>query len=279
MKQWFITCLLLFGSLSFTKGQINYCKQDKEIFAEYLEQFQPKYNLSLNEIVIETAKFFQGTPYVASTLEKEPEQLIINFREFDCMTFVETTLALAKMIKSNTPKFESYGQILQSIRYHNKKIKNYTSRKHYTTDWINENENEGLVKNVTRQLDGIPLPVEVSFMSTHPDKYKQLAKNPSLVPFIQEKEKEINQRSYYYIPKKEIYKVINKIQDGDIICFTTTIKELDISHVGYAYWEKDQLTFIHASTSAHKVIINPKSLIDYISEIKHNNGIIVVRPL
>lgn len=278
MKQLLFIWLLLYPTI-FCEAQTNYTTQDKEIFNTYLQVFQSKKELPLNAIIIETSQFFLGTPYVASTLEKEPEQLVVNFRELDCTTLVETTLALAKTIKSNNPSFETFCNNLTQIRYRDGKIIDYTSRKHYTSDWISENEKQGLIKDITQKTGGQPYATAVSFMSTHPEKYKQLAKTPSFVSFIENKEKEINARSYYYIPKHKIAAISHKIQNGDILCFTSTIKGLDISHVGYAYWKEGKLTFIHASVVQHKVIINPTPLTEYIAGIKHNSGIMLIRPL
>ena len=70
-----------------------------------------------------------------------------------------------------------------------------------------------------------------------------------------DKEKEINLRPHYHVPKQEIEKCSSGIKNGDILCFVTSIKGLDVTHVGIAYWKDGQLTFIHASSSAKKVII------------------------
>ncbi len=46
--------------------------------------------------MLEIGKFFLGTPYVVGTLEtKRGEHLVVNLREFDCVTFVENVVALA----------------------------------------------------------------------------------------------------------------------------------------------------------------------------------------
>ena len=46
--------------------------------------------------MLEIGKFFLGTPYVAGTLEtKGAEHLVVNLREYDCVTFVENVVALA----------------------------------------------------------------------------------------------------------------------------------------------------------------------------------------
>ena len=47
------------------------------------------------ERIAELALTFVGTRYVPGTLEAEgPERLVINFRELDCVTFVENVLAI-----------------------------------------------------------------------------------------------------------------------------------------------------------------------------------------
>lgn len=252
---------------------------DKEIFNRYRETFQEKKELPLNELVTETAKFFLGTPYVGGTLEKEPEQLVANLHELDCTTLVETSLALARTLKNDTLSWNAFCNNLQQIRYHQGLINGYASRKHYASDWIVSNEQQGIVADVTFRSGGEPYVFHVAFMSSHPDKYKQLAADSSLVSLIREKEDELNRHAFYFIPKEKISTLQNQIRNGDIICFTTSIKGLDISHMGYAYWDKGELTFIHASTVARKVIVNPDPLTRYIHGVRLNTGILVVRPL
>ena len=117
-------------------------------------------------------------------------------------------------------------------------------------------------------------------MSENYEKYPHLANDSDAVQQIAQIEKTINARSnYYYIPKKEIAQRQSLIKNGDIICFTTSIPGLDISHLSIAYWNKRQLTFIHASSKAEKVIINPESLIDYCNAIRTCTGIMVLRPV
>ena len=54
---------------------------------------------------------------------------------------------------------------------------------------------------------------------------------------------------------------------------------LDVTHVGIAYWKDGQLTFIHASSSAKKMIPQAHSLRDSAEGIKSCKGILVARPL
>ena len=67
------------------------------------------------------------------------------------------------------------------------------------------------------------------------------------------------------------------MQNGDIVCFVTNIEGLDISHVGFVDREGEMLTFIHASSSAGKVIVNPESLQTYVTDGKRTTGVMIVR--
>ena len=253
-------------------------QSDKGIFESYLNSVPTVDKLCSDILMDETAKFFLGVPYVGKTLEYEPERLIVNLREMDCMTFVENVLALAEASASGTPSWQTYLEKLQQIRYRDGKIEDYTSRLHYTSDWIYENEKKGLIADITKEIGGVPLAMDVSFVSTHPESYMQLQSHPEYIAVMAKKEKEINSRQYYYIPKEEIDKREAQIRTGDIVCFVTSIKGLDISHVGIIHKEGDKMTFIHASSGKKRVIINEESLQDYVLGIKKSKGIMVLRP-
>lgn len=253
-------------------------QSDKGIFESYLNSVQTVDKLCSDILMDETAKFFLGVPYVDKTLEYEPERLIVNLREMDCMTFVENVLALAEAFASGTPSWQTYLEKLQQIRYRDGKIEGYTSRLHYASDWIYENEKKGLIADITKEIGGVPLAMDVSFVSTHPESYMQLQSHPEYIAVMAKKEKEINSRQYYYIPKEEIDKREAQIRTGDIVCFVTSIKGLDISHVGIIHKEGDKMTFIHASSGKKRVIINEESLQDYVLGIKKSKGIMVLRP-
>ena len=273
---------ILFGLLFCCAGTFISCAQgtqsDKGIFESYLNSVQTVDKLCSDILMDETAKFFLGVPYVGKTLEYEPERLIVNLREMDCMTFVENVLALAEASASGTPSWQTYLEKLQQIRYRDGKIEDYTSRLHYTSDWIYENEKKGLIADITKEIGGVPLAMDVSFVSTHPESYMQLQSHPEYIAVMAKKEKEINSRQYYYIPKEEIDKREAQIRTGDIVCFVTSIKGLDISHVGIVDKEGDKMTFIHASSGKKRVIINEESLQDYVLGIKKSKGIMVLRP-
>lgn len=270
------TCFFLWGQ---AVDKIYYTEEDRLIFDRYLSEMEVDKSLPTGQLMVKTARFFLGTPYVAATLEQVPEALTINLREMDCMTLVESVVALTRTMQADSPSFDLFCRNLRTLRYRNGEIRDYTDRLHYTTDWIFENERKGFIKDITHQLGGVSHPVSISFMSTHPDNYKQLKGNPELTARIAVKEKEINSRPYYYIPQSDINKQEAGMKDGDVVCFVTTIKGLDISHVGVICRVGDKLTFIHASTTQKKVIVNEAPLQEYVESIKRNSGVMIVRPL
>ena len=268
-------CLFFFAFLSLPgKAQ-----RDKAISERYCTAVKEKAALPTGDLMVETARFFLGTPYVAGTLEEEPETLVINLHGLDCMTLVENTAALAWSVKHRLA-YDGYVSVLKDMRYRKSGCAtlDYTDRLHYTADWIYENEKRGYLKDVTKEIGGQSLKLDLSFMSTHPDSYKQLKGNPGRIAVMAAKEKEISARPHYYIPQDEINEHAGQIRNGDIVCFVTTVKGLDISHVGIVCRERDMLTFIHASTVQKRVIVNEEPLQEYVQGIKRNCGIMIVRP-
>lgn len=258
--------------------KVYYQPEDRFIFDKYVAYINDKKDLPTDQLIIETAKFFLGVPYVASTLEKEPEGLVINLRELDCTTFVESVYALSMMAKSKDLSFDNFCNKLRWLRYRDGVINDYTDRLHYTSDWIYTNQQKGIVKNVTKSAGGQKLSLNLSIMSSNTDKFKQLKGKQELIDKIKAKESEINSREHYFLAAEDIDKNAAKIKSGDIVGFVTTIKGLDISHLGIIYKDGEMLTFIHASSSARKVIINKEPLSDFVRSTKgRNTGIVVVR--
>ena len=269
--------LLLF--FTFSIGQTFAQTDSDRMIAETFFRLATK--SSIDSEMVRAAYVFLETPYVGGTLEQsEGEELIVNLHEMDCMTLVENCLSLSRTAQLLSPDWESFKRELRQIRYRNGIINGYVSRLHYTTDWIYDNIGKGIFEDVTHALGGRKFVANVHYMSENYKKYPHLVDNFEAVRQIASIEQAINARNiYYYIPKEEIMQLQTMIKNGDIICFTTSISGLDISHLGIAYRNNRRLTFIHASTSAKKVIINPESLVEYCNSSRTCTGIMVLRPV
>ncbi|GAB6394962.1 MAG: DUF1460 domain-containing protein [Bacteroidales bacterium] len=255
-------------------------EEDKAVFDRYLLYMEDNPSLPFDSLVLKTALFFLGTPYVGATLEKEPEGLAVNLRELDCATFVETVLALARMIAAGDATFDGFCNQLRFIRYREGAITSYIDRLHYTSDWYYENDRKRIIAYNMAEKGAKPYTFNLNYMSAHTGSYRQLQNNPALIPQIEEIERRISARtSYYYIPKYEIEAYADRIPSGDLVGFVTSVKGLDISHVGIILRTDGKLTFIHASSVAMKVIVNEEPLQEYVEKGKRCLGIMTAHPL
>lgn len=273
--------IFLFSSTIYVVEAENiiYTKPDSIIYEAYAKQFTEERNKPFEELLVNTAKHFLGKPYIASTLEvSDNEALVINLREFDCTTFVENFIALSLTIKSGNPAFENYCQQLMAIRYRDRKMDGYTSRLHYTSDWIYENEKHGIIKNISPAIEGEVIDKKINFMTTHPQSYKHLGSNQTNIEELEKIEDRINSRNNYtVIPKTNITNIERSIRNGDIIAFATSVQGLDYSHIGIAYWKAGNLHFIHASSRQKKTVIEEKTLSEYCKDSKSCTGISILR--
>jgi hypothetical protein len=266
------------GNINNTEIASKYENLDTIIFHEKQKQFSEFKDLPNDELFTKITASFIGRPYKAKTLEAdEKELLVVNLREFDCTTLIETALALSHTIKAEQKSFNDFQKALCKIRYRNGSINNYTSRLHYFTDWINDNTEKGLIKDVSRFYGGMEYHNTVNFMSTHTYAYEQLKNDSSLVLKIIDIENEISKREYHYIPKEKIHEVESELPSGLIVAFTTNIEGLDVVHTGITYMENDGLKLLHASSDEGKVVISEKTLSGYTEDKDLQNGIILAK--
>ena len=224
-----------------------------------------------------------NVPYVAHTLEpNDKERLIVNLRELDCTTFVETVTALTLCVRSHRTTFEDYCRVLQKIRYWQGRPPQYVRRLHYFTSWIEDNTTMDFV----REIQGPNPPftavqtVQAHYMTQHPDKYRMLTVNPQDIPMIREMEQRIEGKKYRYIPQQQLFNnrlLRNTVHDGDIIVIITNKEGLDTEHLGIAAWHSDGLHLLNASSIHHKVIEEPMTLRQYLFKHPSMPGIRIVR--
>jgi hypothetical protein len=246
---------------------------DEDIFNSCIRRSIRNGKCSVTDIALN----FIGKPYRAKTLEiNGSEKLVVNLREFDCCTFVESVMAVFLTIKEHKTDFGAFKQNLTNIRYRNGQIDGYASRLHYASDWIRDNCKKGIIEMVSHDA-GQKISFGLNYMSTHTELYPALKSNPAAVEDIKKIEIEAGKTRFFYVSKHNLKSVENSIRQGDILCFVTSLAGLDISHLGIAYRTDSVLTFIHASQGAKKVVVNPGTLADYCMNIESNKGIIICK--
>lgn len=277
MKYLFIAFLCCLSCL-----QLSHASESDSIKICKLLEESKRYSQA-DDVVSYFAKKFVGIPYVANTLEvNDEEQLVVNLRQMDCTTYVETVVSLALCVQNGQFTYQDYINALRNLRYRNGVIDGYGSRLHYFSDWIDNNENMGFVKEV--QSPNPPFSaiqvLNLDFMSKHPHSYKALRISPYLVEEIRETEINLNGKKMNYIPKSSLANtsLLRKvIRNGDILAVVTNVKGLDIAHLGIALWRKDGLHMLHASSKQGRVVEDNNTLRTYLNGNKSFLGIRVLR--
>lgn len=231
----------------------------------------------LGTIMQELGLHFRGRPYAAGMLDAPPaETLVVALDQYDCVTFVETMLAMARGVAAQDYSYSTFARHLEALRYRGGTLDGYASRLHYFSEWIADNAQRGHVVNITEQLGGDALEKQITFMTEHRDSYRHLADNDSLVRRIAVVEQGLADLDLRYVPQDRIRDVYDRLQAGDVVALATNIDGLDVSHTGLIYKADGQTGLLHASLT-DGVIVSP-DLQAYVQNIKNQIGIVVARP-
>jgi hypothetical protein len=269
-------------SLSLPVNAVTYEREDSVRVVELLQKGRAQ--AANTNMILYFAHQFLNIPYVGHTLEvNKEEDLVVNLRQLDCTTFVETATALALAFQHDGFGWDDYLYWLQTIRYGNGKIDGYCSRNHYFSQWITSNTQLGLVEEQT----GTDYPfvatqqLQLNYMSTHPDAYAMLKGHPERVKIMASLEKEASGQTVRYIPAKllnESKEKLKCVKDGDILALVTSKSGLDVSHVGFAEWGRDgKLHLLNASSIHKKVVLEPMTIYQYMQKHPSVLGVRVIK--
>jgi hypothetical protein len=244
--------------------------------------------IPLGSAIARLGETFVGATYTPGTLEVPgPEQVVINLREFDCVTFIENMLAMTRFIRDGgTPLLADrasaearYAGYLMDIRYRGGMIGGYPSRLHYFSEWLSDNASRGRLRLLARELGGVEDAEPLGFMTAHPAAYRQMA-DPGVPEAIRAMEQRLNGGpARWYLPEDRIDAAAPGIRDGDLIAATSTLPGLDVAHTGIALWRHGRLHLLHAPLVGKSVEISAQPLAQRITELRTQDGIMVARVL
>jgi hypothetical protein len=231
-----------------------------------------------------------GTPYEAFTLEQyihaggspvRAEPLTLSLTRFDCVSLIESCLAIARVARAqeNSPRWEAFAREMERMRYRGGERGGYSSRLHYFSEWLTDNESRGLVQLLGRDLGAVEDDRPLRFMSSHPDSYPALA-YPQVRAEVEAMERALDRRSRWVIPTHRIAEISDVLESGDILAFATSIEGLDVTHAAFAYRDQDGAArVLHAPLSGGVVEITRSTIPEYVAAIRQATGILVARPL
>jgi hypothetical protein len=230
-----------------------------------------------------------GTPYEAGTLDaylraggspSGTEPLTLSLTRFDCVTLVETCLAVGRVAgRDGEPSWERFGREVERVRYRGGERRGYNSRLHYFSEWIADGEERGLVRDLGLELGGVSDGRPLRFMTAHRGSYPALA-DEKVFREIETMERRLDGRPRRLVPLERISEVAPQIETGDVLAFATAIPGLDVTHAALAYRDRDGiLRVLHAPLSGGVVEVTRVTLPDYVAAIHRATGILVARAL
>lgn len=192
-----------------------------------------------------------GCPYLRNPLigsHTEPEVFIATLQGFDCVTFIETALALTW-----AGDVQDFLVLLREIRYRHGEIA-WIQRLHYSTDWLSYHVRRGTFSDLTHGAATQSITRRLALLAAFPPHTTTLQ----------------------YFPTRMLQDVSQCIiADGDIMLFVSTRQELDVFHIGMLFRAQGEVLLRHASRSRGQVVEQT------LTEFVHANtmpGFIIARP-
>ena len=282
-----------FGAPTTERAPRTYADPDRERLAAWSSTLRAEHlsdaKRPLGRAVVRVGEQAAGTPYEAATLEAylkaggkptSTEPLTLSLTRFDCVTLVESCLAVARVARAaGAPTWEGFGREVERMRYRGGVRGDYTTRNHYFSEWISDGERRGLVRDLGAELGGVKDARPLRFMTEHRASYPALA-DDHVFEAIGAMERRLDERARHVVPTARIADVADRIQTGDVLAFATSIAGLDVSHSAMAYRDRDGvLRVLHAPLSGGVVEVTKTTLPEYVGRIKRATGILVARPI
>lgn len=227
------------------------------------------------------ARSFIDTPYAAHTLEGEPETLTVRMDSLDCTTFVETALAMAFTTGERRSSWRDFVYNLRRMRYRNGEVNGYPSRLHYICDWAVDNIHRGNFKDVTRDFPrSNEMARTIDFMTSNRDKYPALADSANYAR-IRSVESGYRLHRFPYIKTVDLGNKDMKaaFHDGDVVALVSSLKNLDVTHMGIVVRQDGELYLLHASSKDGKVELTERPFADFMKRNRQWVGVRVFRLL
>ena len=249
-----------------------HCERDTTDINTLLEKGLSSGISNAGGLVVFYANQLLGTPYVGHTLEGEHEMLTINIHQLDCTTFVETLYALTRTTLDGRRSWRDYAARLENVRYRGGVMGDYSSRLHYISEWIIDNNSRGNLVEVTADMPHAKYQVKtINFMTTHVSSYVSLKSDPAMVERIRVAEQKLLNHRMPVLAKSWLgnKNVKAALHEGDFVGLVTKVEGLDISHLGIIVKdEQGDPHLLDASMRGGKVMLEAKPLKEYLSGSK-----------
>ena len=197
------------------------------------------------------SRHFLGRSYKPDPLigsSDTAEVFIATLDGFDCVTYIETVVALAR-----ASKVDDFIDGLRKIRYEHGRIQ-WDRRNHYMSLWVRNNLRNGILRPLS--MPAVPLLSRDRILN--------------VIPGLDPQRTRIE-----CVPKAAVPRLERYLQTGDLIFFASTRRNLDVFHAGIIVRDGKKVLMRHASRSQGAVV--EQELSEFL-KANRMAGVIVVRP-
>ena len=239
----------------------------------------PRPQEAFGALVARAARLELGKPYYDEPWHPGPEALESRVDSFQCVSLVESSLALARCVWRNNSTSLCFLHEVQRLRYRHGEVEGYPSRLHYFEDWLSDNAQRGHLNLLTRNLGGQPVTLNYSYMSSHPAKFPAL-EDADIRTAISATEARLSHTKMYVLDRDKILATERALQSGDIIAVASRVGGMMVTHTGLVYLDDAHVAhLLHASSAQHHVVLSKEDLSEYILRRPERRGILVARPV
>jgi hypothetical protein len=231
--------------------------------------------------VARTAFFQHGVGYESVQTPTTPEKLRVELSRFECVTFIESSLAVARCGFRGEPTASCFEREVTASRYRGGVLSDYASRLHYFDDWIDDNEARKRLENLTPELGGEPLTRRYFHISARvlPRAHLSPADLEELTRDVAATESRLSLASHSVLSRERAPPVLDQLEDGDLVAFVRERSGLLIHHAGFVYRVRGKPRLLHASSYHQRVVLTSDDVASYLLRRPERRGVLVVRPL
>jgi N-acetylmuramoyl-L-alanine amidase-like len=247
----------------------------------YQEAGAPRPEEAFGSYLARVAYLKLGVPYDEVVAPPSEERLRVDLERFECVTFIESTLAVARCGYRGDPTVDCFERDLVQSRYRDGALGDYASRLHYFVDWIDDNARRNRLRNLTPELGGEPT-MRDFFYVTRRLLPRSVLSGPDLGRLAREMstiEARLSAEPHLVLTRESAPAALRELEDGDLVAFVREKAGLLVSHAGFIYDVRGHRRLLHASSFHHRVVLTPDDVATYLLRRPERKGVIVARPL
>lgn len=247
----------------------------------YQEVGAPQASESFGHYLARTARVQHGAKYAEVAPHPGHETLRVELDAFECVSFIESAIAIARCGWISETTESCFIGELEASRYRSGRMGDYSTRLHYFTDWISDNERRGRISNLTASFGGEPVQRDFFYITQRVLKRAAMesTERALLSRELEATEARLSSTRHSVLSRESAPRVLKELRDGDLVAFVRERPGLLVHHAGFVYWANGTPRLLHASSYHGRVVITVRDVTNYLLRRPERRGVMIVRPL